>query len=82
MDTEEACAAPVDLDAIARYRRDGYLVVRRVLSREHVDACLAALAALAADPGLEPGRRDASGAFIALEPTADPPRPPPRTVPI
>ena len=33
---------------------------------------LAALATLAADPGLAPGQRDASGAFIALEPTADP----------
>jgi phytanoyl-CoA hydroxylase len=72
MDTEEEYAAPVDLDAIAQYRRDGYLVVRRVLSREHVDACVAALATLAADPGLAPGQRDASGAFIALEPAADP----------
>ena len=72
MDTEEACEPPADLDAIAQYRRDGYLVVRQVLSRDHVDACLDALAVLAADPGLEPGRRDASGAFIALEPAADP----------
>jgi phytanoyl-CoA hydroxylase len=63
---------PVDLDGIARYRRDGYMVVRQVLSREHVDACLAALTALATDPELEAGRRDASGAFIALEPAADP----------
>ena len=63
MATEEE-PTPVDLDAIAQYRRDGYLVLRRVLSREHVDACLAALTALAADPGLEPGQRDASGAFM------------------
>jgi phytanoyl-CoA hydroxylase len=59
-------------ETIARYRRDGYLVVRQVLSPDHVDACLAALAALAADPGLQPGQRDGTGAFIALEPTADP----------
>ena len=72
MDTEDKHAVPVDLDGIARYRRDGYVVVRQVLSREHVDACLAALTALATDPELEAGRRDASGAFIALEPAADP----------
>lgn len=57
---------------IAQYRRDGYLVVRRVLSRDHVDACLAALTALAADTALEPGQRSGRGAFIALEPGADP----------
>jgi phytanoyl-CoA hydroxylase len=72
MDTEDKHAVPVDLDGIARYRRDGYMVVRQVLSREHVDACLAALTALATDPELEAGRRDASGAFITLEPAADP----------
>ncbi len=63
--------SPLDIDAIARYRRDGYLVVRQVLSRDHVEECLSALAALAADPALEPGRRDGTGAFIALEPAAD-----------
>ncbi|MEJ0020586.1 MAG: phytanoyl-CoA dioxygenase family protein [Acetobacteraceae bacterium] len=68
MDLETA-AAGLDLEAIARYRRDGYLVVRQVLSRSHVADCLAALTALA--EGLEPDRRDASGAFIALEPDAD-----------
>ena len=62
----------LDLDAIGRYRRDGYLVVRRVLESDHVAQCLATLAALAADPALEPGRRDGSGAFIALEPGVDP----------
>jgi hypothetical protein len=36
-----------------------------------VEHCLAALGALADDPGLEPGRRDGTGAFIALEPTAE-----------
>ena len=55
MDTEDKHAVPVDLDAIARYRRDGYLVVRQVLARDHVDACLAALTALATDPELEAG---------------------------
>ncbi len=64
----------LDLDAIGRYRRDGYLVVPGVLDPRHVGECLAALAALAADPGLLPGRRDGTGAFVALEPAADDPR--------
>jgi phytanoyl-CoA hydroxylase len=67
----DAPATSLDIDAIARYRRDGYLVVRTVLSPDHVAECLAALGALAADPALAPGQRDATGAFIALEPTAD-----------
>ena len=59
-------------EAIAHYRREGYLVVSRVLDRDHVDQCLAALTALAADPALEPGKRDGTGAFVALEPGTDP----------
>jgi phytanoyl-CoA hydroxylase len=39
-----------------------------MLSREHVEACLAALAALAADPELAPGQRGDSGVFLAFEP--------------
>jgi ectoine hydroxylase-related dioxygenase (phytanoyl-CoA dioxygenase family) len=62
----------VPLDDIARYRRDGYLVVREVLSRDHVAACLDALTALAADPALQPGARSATGAFIALESGVEP----------
>jgi phytanoyl-CoA hydroxylase len=58
-------------DAIAHYRREGYLVVPSVLDEEHVDQCLAALTALATDPTLEPGKRDGTGAFVALEPGAD-----------
>ena len=58
-------------DAIAHYRREGYLVVPRVLDRDHVDQCLAALTALATNPALEPGKRDGRGAFVALEPGAD-----------
>ena len=77
---EQDVAAGVDLDAIGRYRRDGYLVLRRGSVADHVEACLAALARLAADPGLEPDQRTGSGAFIALEPAADPP-PPRRTAP-
>src|SRR5580700_1438359 len=69
---EQDLAAGLGLDAMARYRRDGYLVLRRVLSQDHVPACLADLGRLAADPGLEPDRRTGDGAFIALEPTADP----------
>ena len=61
----------LDLAAIGRYRRDGYLVVPGVLDPDHVGQCLAALGDLAADPALTPGRRDGTGAFIALEPTAD-----------
>jgi phytanoyl-CoA hydroxylase len=61
----------VELDSIACYRRDGYLVVRSVLSPDHVEGCLSALAALAADPKLKPGQRGDDGAFIALEPGAD-----------
>ncbi len=67
----DAAGASLDDATIAHYRREGYVVLRQVLSRDHVEQCLAALAALAADPALELGRRDGTGAFIALEPTAD-----------
>ena len=63
----DASAPTLDLDAIGRYRRDGYLVVRGVLDHGHVDACLSALAALASDPALEPGQSSTTSAFIALE---------------
>jgi phytanoyl-CoA hydroxylase len=72
MGAAEIPAASMTLDDIAKYRRDGYLVVRHLLSHEHVAACLAALASLATDPGLAPGRRGDNGAFIALEAGADP----------
>lgn len=72
MDIEDTLASPLPLGDIAQYRRDGYLVVRRVLSQDHVAECLAALSALATDPRLRPGQRDGSGAFIALEPGVDP----------
>jgi phytanoyl-CoA hydroxylase len=69
MDVRADITAPgLDLDAIGRYRRDGYLVVPGVLDPRYVEQCLAALGVLAADPALEPGRRDGTGAFIALEP--------------
>ena len=61
-----------DLPSIAHYRRDGYLVVHQVLPRDQVEACLAALTDLAVDPALQPGQRGDNGAFIALEPGADP----------
>jgi phytanoyl-CoA hydroxylase len=61
----------MDLEAIARYRREGYLVVPGVLDHRHIDECLAALTDLATDPALEAGQRDGRGAFIALEPGAD-----------
>jgi phytanoyl-CoA hydroxylase len=67
----DAPAAALNTETIARYRRDGYVVLRQVLPRDHVGACLTALTALAADPALEPGQRDGRGAFIVLEPSAD-----------
>ncbi len=54
--------ADVPLEEIARYRRDGYVVIRGLLSRELVADCLDALSALAA------GRLEPAGASIALEP--------------
>ncbi len=71
MDIEAMPASALELTDIAQYRRDGYLVVRRVLSQDHVAECLAALTALAADTRLQPGQRDRTGAFIALEPAVD-----------
>jgi phytanoyl-CoA hydroxylase len=65
-------APTLDLDAIGRYRRDGYVVVPGVLDPDHVEACLTALTALAADPTIASGQRNGSGAFIALEPDVDP----------
>jgi phytanoyl-CoA hydroxylase len=59
-------------EAIAHYRREGYLVVPQVLDRHHVEQCLDALTALASDPALEPGKHDGPGAFVALEPGVDP----------
>lgn len=66
-----ASASALDLDAIAHYRHEGYLIVRGVLSPDHVEACVAALAALASDPALTPEQRADNGAFVALEPGAD-----------
>jgi len=68
----DTAAPTLDLDAIGRYRRDGYLVVPGVMDADHVEACLTALTALAADPTIASGQRNDSGAFIALEPDADP----------
>jgi phytanoyl-CoA hydroxylase len=71
MDTEQGTTPVVEPDAVARYRRDGYLVVRRVLSRDPVEECLSALEALATDAKLVQGLRGDGGAFISLEPGAD-----------
>ncbi len=71
MALEHGSASPLDLDAISHYRREGYLILRKVLSPDHVQACLAGLAALASDPALTPQQRGDSGAFVALEPGAD-----------
>jgi phytanoyl-CoA hydroxylase len=71
MDIEQGTTPVVEPDAVARYRRDGYLVVRRVLSRDPVEECLSALEALATDAKLVQGLRGDGGAFISLEPGAD-----------
>ena len=43
----DAMPAPmVDLDAVTRLRRDGYVVISGVLTRAHVDACKEALSDL------------------------------------
>jgi phytanoyl-CoA hydroxylase len=66
----DTSAPTLDLEAIGRYRREGYIVVPGVLDPDHLEACLSALAALATDTTLEPGQRHGTGAFIALEPGA------------
>jgi ectoine hydroxylase-related dioxygenase (phytanoyl-CoA dioxygenase family) len=61
----------LDAEDIARYRRDGYLIVRGVLEPGHVAACLDALAALSGDPELVGVTRHAGKAFVQLEPGTD-----------
>jgi phytanoyl-CoA hydroxylase len=67
-----ATGIAIEEEAIAGFRCDGFVVLRQVLSHDHVTACLSALAELATDPALQPGRRHDTGAFIALEPGVDP----------
>lgn len=54
--------ADLPLEKIAAYRRDGYVVIRGLLSRELAADCLEALT------GLATGRLRPAGASIALEP--------------
>lgn len=60
-------------EAAAQYRRDGYVVIRRLLTEEHVAACLDALTRLADAPGVASGQ-NREQAFVALETGADPAR--------
>ena len=52
-------------DQITQYRRDGFVVVRRLLSPRLVDACLAALTDLAS------GKQTAAQAGVIYEPGQD-----------
>ena len=61
------------LDAAAHYRRDGYVVIRGLLTEQHVAACLDALTRLAEAPDLAAGQ-SREQAFVALEAGEDPAR--------
>jgi phytanoyl-CoA hydroxylase len=56
---------PLAADQITQYRRDGFVVVRRLLSRPLVDACLAALTDLAS------GKQATAQAGVIYEPGHD-----------
>lgn len=53
-------------EAAAQYRRDGYVVIRRLLTEQHVAACLDALTRLAEAADVPPGQ-NREQAFVALE---------------
>ena len=57
-------------EAAAQYRRDGYVVIRRLLTEQHVAACLDALTRLAEAPDVPPGQ-NRDHAFVALEARID-----------
>lgn len=57
-------------EAAAQYRREGYVVIRRLLTEEHVAACLDALMRLAEAPDVLPGQ-NRDQAFVALEAGVD-----------
>ena len=58
------------LEAAAQYRHDGYVVIRRLLTEQHVAACLDALTRLAEAPGTAAGQ-NREQAFVALEAAID-----------
>ncbi len=60
-------------EAAAQYSRDGYVVITRLLTEEHVAACLDALTRLAEASGVAPGQ-SREEAFVSLEAGADPAR--------
>jgi len=53
-------------EAAAQYRRDGYVVIRRLLAEQHVAACLDALTRLAEAPDVTTAQ-NRDHAFVALE---------------
>lgn len=67
MDTieRETTARLLSTEAIASYRRDGYVVVRRLIGPTHVTACIDAIS------GLASGRVPTRKTEIALEPGVD-----------
>ena len=58
------------LEAAAQYRRDGYVVIRRLLTKQHAAACLDALTRLADAPEAASGQ-NREQAFVALEAGVD-----------
>ena len=61
----------MNLDDIAHYRRSGYVIIRRLLTADHVAACLAALTRLAEQPGVTQ-ERHGNQPFVAMEAGVDP----------
>jgi phytanoyl-CoA hydroxylase len=59
------------LEAAVRYRRDGYVVIRRLLTEQHVATCLDALTRLADAPEVGSGQ-NREQAFVALEAVVEP----------
>ncbi|HEX5326616.1 MAG TPA: phytanoyl-CoA dioxygenase family protein [Acetobacteraceae bacterium] len=57
----------MQLEAIAQYRRDGYVVLPHLLTADHVTACLAALTRIA-----EQSSECRDGPALAFEPGVDP----------
>jgi phytanoyl-CoA hydroxylase len=61
---------PSELEAAAQYRRNGYVVIRRLLTEQHIAACLDALTRLADMPGVASGQ-NREQPFVALEAGVD-----------
>src|ERR1700731_3684718 len=55
------------LEAIEQYRREGYLVIRGLLTPDHVAACLDGLTALVTDPAVASGSVPGEAPFLTWE---------------